>query len=85
MSVERAGRSLSKGKGGFNAMDTTYGSGFNPSGSQVKFTKVEKAKEFESYRQLPKYSHVPLACIHPSPRKKRTPPREASPTIIVAA
>ena len=49
MSVERAGRSLSKGKG-FNPMETSYGSGFNPSGSQIKFTKVEKAKEFESYR-----------------------------------
>ena len=39
-------------------------------GSNVKFLKVEKAKEFESYRNLPKYSHIPLAVIHPSPRKK---------------
>lgn len=46
--------------------------------------KVEKAKEFESYRQLPKYNKPVLACINPSPRKKRTPPRELSPTIVVA-
>ena len=50
----------------------------------MKFIKVEKAKEFESYRQLPKYSKPVLACINPSPKKKRTPPREVSPTIIVA-
>jgi len=29
------------------------------------------AKEFESYKHLPKYSHVSLAVIHPSPRKKK--------------
>jgi len=51
----------------------------------VRFLKVEKAKEFEGYRQIPKYSHIPLAVIHPSPRKKRTPPRPESPTIVVSA
>jgi hypothetical protein len=40
--------------------------------------KVSKAKEFETYKNLPKYNHVPLAVIHPSPRKKKSP--EASPT-----
>jgi hypothetical protein len=52
--------------------------------SQLKFMQVEKAKEFESYRQLPKYNKPVLACINPSPKKKRTPPREVSPSIIVS-
>lgn len=39
--------------------------------SNVKILKVEKAKEFESFRNLPKFSHVPMAVIHPSPRKKK--------------
>jgi hypothetical protein len=40
--------------------------------------KVEKAKEFETYKNLPKFSHVPLAVINPSPRKRRS--LESSPT-----
>jgi hypothetical protein len=46
--------------------------------SNVKFLKVEKAKEFETFRNLPKFNHVPMAVIHPSPRKKIRP--ETSPT-----
>ena len=30
---------------------------------------VSKAHEFESFRQLPKYSHASLAVIHPPPKK----------------
>jgi hypothetical protein len=52
--------------------------------SNVKFLKVEKAKEFESYRNLPKYSHVPLAVIHPSPRKKRVPTRSPTPNLSMS-
>ncbi len=52
--------------------------------SHSTFVKVEKAKEFESYRQLPKYNKPVLACINPSPTKKRSPHRDASPTIVVA-
>jgi hypothetical protein len=33
---------------------------------------VEKVHEFESYKQLPKFTHVPLAVIHPSPRKQKS-------------
>jgi hypothetical protein len=33
---------------------------------------------------LPKFNKPVLACINPSPKKKRTPPREVSPTIIVS-
>lgn len=46
--------------------------------SNVKFLKVEKAKEFETFRNLPKFTHVPMAVIHPSPRKKNR--HEKSPT-----
>ena len=40
----------------------------------VKFLKVEKVKEFETFRSLPRFSHVPMAVIHPSPRKKKAEP-----------
>ena len=42
--------------------------------TQIKVAKVSQAKLFESYRTLPKYSHVHAACINPSPKKIR--PRE---------
>jgi hypothetical protein len=35
--------------------------------------RVQKAKEFESFRQIPKYSHSPLAVIHPTPSKDERP------------
>ena len=34
----------------------------------LEFT-VEKAREFETFKQIPKYSHATLAVIHPSPVK----------------
>lgn len=37
----------------------------------VRHMQVSKATEFESYKHLPKYIHVPMAVIHPSPRKKK--------------
>jgi hypothetical protein len=49
------------------------------------FIKVEKAKEFEAYKRLPKYTHVPLACINPSPRKQKSPPKPKSPSFTIAA
>lgn len=51
-----------------NKMSVEFGKGIV---SNVKFLQVEKAKEWESYRNLPKFSHKTLAVIHPSPRKKR--------------
>jgi hypothetical protein len=54
----------------------------NPS---VKFIKIEKAKEYKDYQRMPKFDHKALAVIHPSPRKKLTPPREESPTFTIAA
>jgi len=36
----------------------------------IKVSKVSFSKEFEDFRQLPKYSHIPLAVIHPSPIKR---------------
>jgi hypothetical protein len=35
---------------------------------------VTKAKEFEVFRNLPKYNHVSMAVIHPSPKKKNKVP-----------
>ena len=52
--------------------------------SNVKFIKVEKAKEFESFRKLPRFQHVPMAVIHPSPRKKRPRPESATPSLALA-
>jgi hypothetical protein len=82
MSVER------KHHRSFNKSGDLYGSSTslgNSNGFSVKYHKVEKAREFEQYRQLPKYSHISLAVIHPSPIKKLPPAREVSPQIIVAA
>jgi hypothetical protein len=44
--------------------------------SQVHVAKVSQAKFYEAFRVLPKFSHVPMAVINPSPKKIR-PPREA--------
>jgi hypothetical protein len=55
------------------------------SNPNVRYIKVEKAKEQEAFRRIPKYSHIPLAVINPSPRKKRTPPRAQSPSLLLSA
>lgn len=47
-------------------------------GSKVKFKELSQAKEFEEFRRLPKFSHVPMAVIHPSPTKKRPAARGAA-------
>jgi hypothetical protein len=52
--------------------------------SNVKLLKVEKAKEFESFRNLPKFTHVPMAVIHPSPRKKRPANKSPTPNLTIA-
>ena len=49
------------------------------------FIRVEKAKEFESFRRMPKYSHVPLAVINPSPRKKHSPVEPEQPAFALSA
>ena len=53
--------------------------------NNVHFIKVEKAKEFEGFRRMPKFVHVPLALINPSPRKKRSPKIVESPSINISA
>ena len=45
----------------------------------IKVSKVSFSKEFEDFRQLPKYSHVPLAVIHPSPIKRMQKPQRPDP------
>ncbi len=82
MSVERKHHRSFNKSGDLNGSSTSLG---NSNGFSVKYHKVEKAREFEQYRQLPKYSHISLAVIHPSPIKKLPPAREVSPQIIVAA
>lgn len=37
--------------------------------------KVSKVKYYEDFRVIPKFSHIPMAVINPSPKKIR-PPRE---------
>ena len=56
--------------------------GRNP---QVRFLKVEKATEYESYRRIPKYSHIAMGVIHPSTMKKSTPPKVKSPELTLSA
>ena len=51
----------------------------------IKVSRVSFSKEFEDFRQLPKYSHVPLAVIHPSPIKRMPKPRRPEPDFEVEA
>ena len=62
------------------APDAVYGTTANFGKIEKKLEfRVEKAKEFESFRQIPKYKHASLAVIHPSPtREKRKIWRPAS-------
>ena len=46
---------------------------------------MSKAREFEDYKRLPKFNHVPMAVIHPSPVKKRAPPKRPEPDLEVEA
>lgn len=41
--------------------------------SSATFKEMECAREFETFKQLPKFNHVPYAVIHPSPDKVRKP------------
>ena len=52
---------------------------------KVRFLKVEKAKEYESFKRVPKFNHVSMAVINPSPRKMRSPPKSKSPTLNISA
>lgn len=44
--------------------------------------KVEKAKEFESFKNIPRFSHAPLAVIHPSPTKPSNKPKHIPPSSL---
>lgn len=51
--------------------DTTYSLGQSNQFKNVKTDfKVNKAKEYESFLQIPKFSHAHMAVIHPPPFKK---------------
>ena len=47
----------------------------------IKVSKVSMATEFEDFRQLPKFSHVPLGVIHPSPVKRFVKPARPDPEL----
>jgi len=52
--------------------DFEYPKGHVNKHANLKTThNVSKAKEFESFKQIPRYSHVPMAVINPSPVKVR--------------
>lgn len=53
--------------------------------SPSKIHEIEKAKDFEKFRQLPKFTHVPYAVIHPSPRKRQTPSPPPNPDLQVTS
>jgi len=40
----------------------------------VNKAKISQAGEFEAFRRLPKYSHVPMAVIHPTAKKQKAKP-----------
>jgi hypothetical protein len=42
-------------------------------GTRITIVKVSQASEFPSAKKLPKFRHVPLAVINPSPSKMRRP------------
>lgn len=60
--------------GGFRASQTGK-SGFSTTAGSVQtklaLHKVSEAKEFESFRHIPKYTKPYLAVIHPSPLRHR--------------
>ena len=47
----------------------------------IKVSKVSQATEFEDFRQLPKFSHVALGVIHPSPVKRMAKPIRPDPEL----
>jgi ASC-1-like (ASCH) protein len=44
--------------------------------------RVEKAREFETFKQIPKFTHAPLAVIHPSPEKVERKMRHVAPSTL---
>lgn len=51
--------------------------------SNVKLLMVEKAKEWESFRNIPRFAHVPMAVINPSPRKHKKPVKSPTPNLAL--
>ena len=53
--------------------------------AQINVHNVSQAKEYEAFRCLPKFNHVSMAVIHPSPKKKRPVPRKPEPDFELLA
>ena len=49
--------------------------------NRIKDYKVSKAKEFPSYKNIPRYNHVSQAVIDPSHRSVKQPMRNSQPTL----
>lgn len=58
---------------------------FHEAMNAIKVSKVSFSKEFEDFRRLPKYTHVPLAVIHPSPIKRLAHPKRPKPEFELEA
>ena len=41
------------------------------SDTQIRVAKVSQAKFYEPFRVIPKFTHIPLAVINPSPKKMK--------------
>ena len=67
------GSSFNMNKSLKSSLSTTAGSAL----TEMHVHKVSEAKEFEGFRNIPKFSKPVLAVIHPSPTKKRPPVRKA--------
>lgn len=50
-----------------------------------KVYKVDKAKEWEAFRSLPKFKHKKLACINPTPKIKASKPAKFDKTLKIVA
>ena len=80
-SQKRASRRGSAASGGLSSTQKLGGrmsAATEQAFSQIHVQHVTQAKEFQDYKRLPKFSHVPMAVIHPSPKKKRPVHRRTS-------
>jgi hypothetical protein len=50
-----------------------------------RHSTVEKATEWESYRNLPRFNHPNMAVIHPSPVKKKKVAVEETPDMTISS
>ena len=54
-------------------------------GSNTNIYRQSKAKEFESYKQLPRFTHANMAVIHPATKTTSMKPSVSTPQLDVGA